>query len=250
MYIYIYTMDKMANPVNQVNQTPPQSSQHTRLPFHEKGSVTSGQSTTPPATPATKGGSHTKNHRGGGNCSGSANQWQLQNVGTLDQQLSRTFNPNLGNTATQSTNAISTIFNPNASNNWKGGRKRGGNLGAVAYEALTPGILLATQNMYKLKRNRTGKKTSKNQKRKTRGGDFGSLLGQAAVPGILLATQNMYKLKRNRTGKKTSKNQKRKTRGGDLGSLIGEAAVPGILLATQNMYRKKTKKNISKKLRR
>ena len=49
--------------------------------------------------------------------------------------------------------------------------------------------------MYKLKRNRTGKKTSKNKKRRTRGGDFGSLVGQAAVPGILLATQNMYRIK-------------------------------------------------------
>jgi hypothetical protein len=242
---------------------------HTPLPFH-KGTttpvtttpVTTTPVTTTPSsqstpTTVTKGGSHSKKHRGGGNCSGSANQWQLQNVGTLDQQLSRTFDPNLGNTATQSTNAISTILNPNASNNWtypsnnlKGGKKRGGNLGAIAYEALTPGILLASQNMYKLKRNRTGKKTSKNKKRRTRGGDFGSLLGQAAVPGILLATQNMYKLKRNKTGKKTSKNQKRRTRGGDFGSLVGQAAVPGILLATQNMYRIKSKKNRSKKLRR
>jgi len=205
-----------------------------------------GVITTPPVV---KGGVHKKRHRGGGNCSGSANEWQLQNVGTLSQQLSRTFNPNLGNTATQSTNAISTISNPNAANNWKGGKKRGGNLGAIAYEAAVPGILLATQNMYKLKRNRTGKKSSKNQKRKTRGGDFASLLGQAAVPGILLATQNMYKLKRNRTSKKTSKNQKRKTRGGNLGAIAYEAAVPGILLATQNMYRKKSKKNISKKLK-
>jgi len=181
--------------------------------------VKSGVTTTPTLV---KGGSHKKGHkghkyRGGGSCSGSANEWQLQNVGTLSQQLSRTFDPNLGNSATQSTNALSTISNPNAANNWKGGKKRGGNLAAIAYEALTPGILLASQNMYKLKRSRSGnhKKTLKHQKRKTRGGDFASLLGQAAVPGILLATQNMYRKKK----------------------------------ATQNMYRKKTNKNKSKKLR-
>jgi hypothetical protein len=206
---------------------------HTTLPIHTGGPTTTSLKTTTPITsspvktglmttsPTVKGGYHKKGRRGshkkmyGGNCSGSANQWQLQNLGTLSQQLSRTFDPNLGNTATQSTNAISSIANPNAANNWKGGKKRGGNLGAIAYEALTPGILLATQNMYKLKRSRSNKKTLKSKKRKTRGGNFASLLGQAAVPGILLATQNMYRKKN----------------------------------ATQNIYRKKTNKNKSKRLR-
>ena len=100
---------------------------------------------------------------GVGNCSGSGSQWQMDNVGDLTSQTSRVFNSSsLGN-------SINTIENINADNNWtplsiKGGMKhkktkhhrnlgkyRGGNYGAVAYEALAPGILMAAQNMYKTK---------------------------------------------------------------------------------------------------
>lgn len=151
---------------------------------------------------------------GAGNCSGSGWAWQMSNVGDLTQQSDRTFDSSIGNSATQMSNAISTIQNPNAANNWSnmsGGRrrKRGGNLLPIIYEAATPGILLAAQNMYRPK-HKTNKKHRTIRRRKnvrfTRGGDFTSMMGQAAAPAILLAAQNMYKPKHKMMG------SRRKTR--------------------------------------
>jgi hypothetical protein len=142
---------------------------------------------------------------GVGNCSGSGSQWQMENVGDLSSQTSRVFNSSsLGN-------SINTIGNVNADNNWpplsmKGGKTKhhrklkGGNYGAIAYEALAPGILMAAQNMYKSKSSKYRgphmKKrflTKKNNKRKLRGGNYGAIAYEALAPGILMAAQNMYK---------------------------------------------------------
>ena len=152
---------------------------------------------------------------GVGNCSGSGSEWQMANVGDLTSQTSRVFNSSsLGN-------SINTIENVNADNNWpplsiKGGMKhkktkhhrnlgkyRGGNYGAVAYEALAPGILMAAQNMYKTKStqyrapHKLNKQSFKSKRNlgKYRGGNYGAVAYEALAPGILMAAQNMYKTK-------------------------------------------------------
>jgi hypothetical protein len=119
-----------------------------------------------------------KNQYKGGNCSGSGWAWQLNNLGTSNQQFDRVMNSNLGNTATQSSNTINTIANPNINNNWKGGRRRrhrtlrrrrhGGNFGSVVGQALAPGILLAAQNIYRPKSRRRSFKRKSIKRRKTR----------------------------------------------------------------------------------
>lgn len=108
---------------------------------------------------------HHKRTRGGSDCSGSGWNWQMQNLGTQNQQFNRVMDSSLGNPSTQGTNSINTISNVNANNNWmKGGRyRKGGNYGAIVGEALAPGILLAAQNMYRSKR--TKSKRSKNNRR-------------------------------------------------------------------------------------
>jgi hypothetical protein len=99
----------------------------------------------------------------------------------------------------------------NTTSKMKGGKrkyKHGGNLGLglMLKDAVAPGLLLASQNMYKKKDysksyNKGYNKSNKKYNiKKRRGGNFLPVLNQAIAPGLLLASQNMF-------NKKTRKNR-------------------------------------------
>ena len=118
---------------------------------------------------------HSSRKHRGGYSSGTTFMQEL--VGTEQQQFVRVFNPNIGNDMTRHSNYINTISNPDIGNNWKGGRrrriKRGGNIGAVLYQAIPSAVLLGAQNTYgkrkssKLyKKNRSFKRSNKTRRNK------------------------------------------------------------------------------------
>jgi hypothetical protein len=175
-----------------------------------------------------------KNYRGGSGSGPSAWSYVYNTVGSGYDQFKNALTLQPGqNLGSIQSNDIEPRVNLNAQNTegmptktdlsliQKAGsrkRRRGGNFGAIANQALAPLSLLALQQTY-------GKRKSKG--RKGKGGNMGAIANQALAPLSLLALQQTY-------GKRKSKG--RKGKGGNMGAIANQALAPLSLLALQQGY--------------
>lgn len=157
-----------------------------------------------------------KNYRGGSGSGPSAWSYVYNTVGSGYDQFKNALTLQPGeNLGSMQSNDIEPKNNLNAQNTegmptkadlsliQKAGskrrRRRGGNMGAIANQALVPFSLLALQQ------------TIGKRKRKSKGGNMGAIANQALAPLSLLALQQGY-AKGRRSSSKTRKGRSRKGR--------------------------------------
>lgn len=113
--------------------------------------------------------SHSRKHKYKGGYSSASTYQEFVNGTSVDDQINRTFNPNVhdnGNLIIGAQGQNSTLSGTPSANQLSliqsAGRhkkRRGGNLGAVLSQAAVPFTLLGLQQSYRRRRHKGGKKT-------------------------------------------------------------------------------------------